>query len=394
MSFILLFAAASTVAHLTAGWWLLRAVPALRAHRRLLGVVIVCLVSALPVARFAVRHTLSEAWSVVYAVALVESIVALFGMAPLVVLYAFGALANRVRSKVLSGKSQTEAPRGATGTDGFQPSRRDLLAGAAAYGATGSLIGWGMVRGRHAFEVEEVVVKVAGLPRALEGYTIAQVSDIHVGVFVGERELREGFERVAQLKPDLIVATGDLVDFHPSFVPLLAQGLRSVPARDGAYAIVGNHDYYAGIGEVLSQLERCRLDVLVNDGKMIREEDGGGFALLGLDDAWAPRHGGLGPSLDTALRRVRPDAPRILLAHQPSQFDAHAGRIALQLSGHTHGGQINPGIQPARMLMPYVAGRYVRGNSTLWVNRGFGVAGPPSRVGAPPEVTKIILVAG
>jgi uncharacterized protein len=85
--------------------------------------------------------------------------------------------------------------------------------------------------------------------------------------------------------------------------------------------------------------------------------------------------------------------PRILLAHQPSYFREAAGRVALQLSGHTHGGQINPGFRPADLLMEFVHGRYEREGSTVWVNRGFGVAGPPSRVGAPPEITKIVIVS-
>jgi hypothetical protein len=89
---------------------------------------------------------------------------------------------------------------------------------------------------------------------------------------------------------------------------------------------------------------------------------------------------------------VRSDAPRVLLAHQPNYFDTASARVGLQLSGHTHGGQINPGFRPADLFMRYVSGRYEENGSTLWVNRGFGVAGPPARVGAPPEVTKIVLV--
>jgi predicted MPP superfamily phosphohydrolase len=99
-----------------------------------------------------------------------------------------------------------------------------------------------------------------------------------------------------------------------------------------------------------------------------------------------------GPDLYEAGKGLDADVPRILLAHQPRYFDEAAGRIALQLSGHTHGGQINPGFCPADLFMRFVAGRYEREGSTLWVNRGFGVAGPPSRVGAPPEVTKIVII--
>lgn len=138
-----------------------------------------------------------------------------------------------------------------------------------------------------------------------------------------------------------------------------------------------------------------KVRVLSNESSRIRSGDGGGFALLGVDDIQgrSGRDPGFsGPDLYAALSGLHRDVPRILLAHQPRYFDEAAGRVALQLSGHTHGGQINPGFRPADLFMEYVAGRYERGGSTLWVNRGFGVAGPPSRVGAPPEVTKIVII--
>ena len=103
--------------------------------------------------------------------------------------------------------------------------------------------------------------------------------------------------------------------------------------------------------------------------------------------------GGAGPSLGRAIAAAPPDRARILLAHQPRFFSEAKGQVALQLSGHTHGGQVNPGFSPAGLFMEFVAGRYERSGSTLYVNRGFGVAGPPTRVGAPPEVTKIVLVS-
>ena len=277
-------------------------------------------------------------------------------------------------------------------------SRRQVIeraAGGALVAATGSALGWGIVRGRHAFATEEVVVRIAGWPRALEGYTIAQVSDIHVGTFVGDRELDEGFELVNRIRPDLVVATGDLVDSEASLVGALAARLSRVGARDGAYTILGNHDHYAGAAEVTELLRASGIRVLCNEALTIRGGDGGGFALVGVDDMSGrtrPSAGFAGPDLSAALRGVRPDQPRILLAHQPKYLHESSGRVALQLSGHTHGGQINPGFRPADFVMEYVSGRYERDGTTLWVNRGFGVAGPPARVNAPPEVTKIVIV--
>ncbi len=130
--------------------------------------------------------------------------------------------------------------------------------------------------------------------------------------------------------------------------------------------------------------------LLVNDSRVIRPGDGGGFALVGLDDMWSAARGGPGPDLAGATASVAPDLPRILLAHQPAAFPLAAGKVALQLSGHTHGGQI----RPANLLLPGpVAGRYERDGSVLYVNSGFGVAGPPARLGVPPEITKVVLVA-
>jgi predicted MPP superfamily phosphohydrolase len=212
---------------------------------------------------------------------------------------------------------------------------------------------------------------------------------------VGDRELDEGFELVRRIRPDLLVATGDLVDFDSSVVGGLALRMAGVAARDGAYAILGNHDHYAGPAEVVSRLDAMNVRALCNESVRVRPDDGGGFALLGVDDIQGRNGrtpGFSGPDLYAALSGLQRDVPRILLAHQPKFFDEAAGRVALQLSGHTHGGQINPGFRPADLFMDYVAGRYELDGSTLWVNRGFGVAGPPSRVGAPPEVTKIVII--
>jgi predicted MPP superfamily phosphohydrolase len=274
--------------------------------------------------------------------------------------------------------------------------RRQLVegvGGAAIFGATGSMVGWGMVRGRHAFELVEVPLRIPGLPRVLDGYVIAQVSDLHTGSFVGERELEEGLSLVRRARPDLIVVTGDVVDFDPLYAPLTARKLADLPARDGVAAILGNHDYYAGADEVTAALRASGIDLMRDSGRIVRPDDGGGFALLGVDDVSSSRHGRTGPRLETALATVRPDAPRILLSHQPFTIDFWPGQVAAQLSGHTHGGQINPGFSPLGLVMKYLAGAYRVGETTLYVNRGFGTVGAPVRVGAPPEVTRFVLVA-
>lgn len=273
--------------------------------------------------------------------------------------------------------------------------RRDAIskiAAGTAFGAASITLGWGATRGRHGYTIEDVVVKIKDWPRALDGYTIAQVSDIHVGAFTGARELDEGLEMIRRVKPDLVVATGDLVDFDSKDADAIAAMLAKTNARDGAYAILGNHDHYAGPDDVVRRFAAANVKLLVNEGITIRDA----FALLGVDDMHArtsPHRGFFGPDLGRAIAMVRPDLPRILLAHQPKYFHEARGRVALQLSGHTHGGQVNPGFTPAKLFMPYVAGRYEEDASTLWVNRGFGVVGPPARIGAPPEITRIVIVS-
>jgi uncharacterized protein len=303
------------------------------------------------------------------------------------------AAAGRTRgdASVLGSNGRTEAAADRAGI-----TRRQLVeatSGVALFGATGSMIGWGMVRGRHAFELREVPVHIAALPRALDGYVIAQISDIHAGTYVGERELDEGLALVRKARPDLVVVTGDMVDFEAAYAPVVARKLVDLAPRDGVAAVLGNHDYYAGEDEVTAALRAAGVDVLVDQGRVIRAGDGGGFALLGVDDRWSTRYGRPGPRLERAVAMVPPELARILLSHQPPTVDRWAGQVALQLSGHTHGGQINPGFRPASLFLKYVAGAYNVHGTTLYVNRGFGTVGTPARVGAPPEVTRFVLVA-
>lgn len=376
-----LFAAAVPNAML-ARWVLAR----FRVERHRVIVAAVALTVLPTLSRIALWLWPSSTLTAVLAVALLEVLAAWLTIVPLA-------------AAVIAGRASSGPALGGDGA-GALLGRRDAIeriTGGAAFGAANLALGWGAVRGRHAFAIEEIVVRVPDWPRALDGYVIAQVSDIHVGTFVGDRELDEGFELVKRVRPDLVVATGDLVDFLADRVSPLLVRLLAVSARDGACAILGNHDHYAGPADVAARVRASGVRLLSNEGVHLRAGDGGGFALLGVDDYQGRRSkvpGFRGPDLGAAIATVRPGLPRVLLAHQPTFFRESAGRVALQLSGHTHGGQINPGLRPAALVLPYVEGRYVEQGSTLWVNRGFGVVGPPARIGAPPEVTKIVVVAG
>lgn len=365
--------------------WAIGAFPRLHRRRRWLAAAIAIVVVAQPIMRWLALRRHGGVLSILHGAALAELILVAIAAIPISIV--------RVATWIAAGAKRE---KDAVPAPDAKMSRRQMIeatAGVGFLGATGSMLGWGMVRGRHAFVIEEVPVKIAGLPRALDGYTIAQISDLHGGIYVGERELSEGLSRVAEARADLVVVTGDLVDFDAWFARMVAKKLADARARDGVVAILGNHDYYAGARKVVAALREAGVEALVNSGKHVRPNDGGGFALLGVDDIWGPRRGGSGPILAHALSMVPKDAPRILLSHQPSSVELWAGQVALQLSGHTHGGQINPGFVPAKLLFHYVAGRFDVRGTTLYVNRGFGTVGPPSRVGAPPEVTKIVLVS-
>ncbi|HEY3593946.1 MAG TPA: metallophosphoesterase [Polyangiaceae bacterium] len=270
----------------------------------------------------------------------------------------------------------------------------ERIGGAAAFVASGGALAWGALRGRYEWAIEEVPIRLANLPKALDGFTIVQLSDLHVGTFVGERELGMGLGLVDNLRPDLVVITGDIVDVDARYVPLAASRLGALKSRFGSVCIPGNHDYYTGVHAVLDGMRRAGVEVLSNRGKIIAAGDGG-FALIGVDDLSAKRRGGTGPDIVRARDMVPSDMATILLAHQPTFAPTAASfGVDLQLSGHTHGGQINPGFRPIDLFFQYVAGRYDVGSMQLYVNRGFGTAGPPARLGAPPEITKIVLVAG
>jgi predicted MPP superfamily phosphohydrolase len=176
---------------------------------------------------------------------------------------------------------------------------------------------------------------------------------------------------------------------HTAEVGRLVRELAALRPRDGVAVIGGNHDYYAGLEAVLEAASRGGARVLRNEGIVVAEAS---VALLGLDDVWGARYGwGPGPDLSVALAGVPADLPRVVLSHNPVTFTETAGRVALQLSGHTHGGQLAIAGYPAGVFLPYVRGLYRERGSQLYVNRGFGVAGPAARLGAPPELTVITL---
>jgi uncharacterized protein len=375
---------ASGLAHAQLWMWAKASFPIILKRPRAVKIGLAVLVVLPTLARLVTNATHASFAAGVFAAAMTETMIVLIAALPLAAVRVIGLLVARW------------TPVAARGADERRITRRqavERVGGAIVLGGTTATLGWGAIRGRYEFGIEEVTVRIVGLPRELDGYTIAQVSDLHVGNFVQEKELAMGLSLVKDVRADLIVVTGDLIDYDPAYIPMMLAALRKLEARDGMVAILGNHDYYAGAPGIAEAIRAAGIDMLKNEGRLLRAKDGGGFALLGVDDLWAARYGSSGPVLARAIAMVPEDRPRILLSHQPRSVDLWPGQVALQLSGHTHGGQVNPGFRPADFLMPYVSGRYEVKGTTLYVNRGFGVVGPPARVNAPPEITKIILVS-
>lgn len=276
--------------------------------------------------------------------------------------------------------------------------RRELLAGAMGVGAAAlggvGLAGYGTWRAFHPPELTEHALRIAKLPRTLDGLRIVQLTDIHVGPFIQRRYMDALVDRTVRLKPDLIVITGDLVDGSVRHLGNAVAALGNLKARFGTWFVTGNHEYYSGEIEWVRFLEQLGIGVLRN--RHVPIGDGGGsFDLIGVDD-WSGgrRRGRKGYDLDEAVRGRDPDRASVLLAHQPANFEVAAEQgIDAQISGHTHGGQIFPMTALIGLEWKHSAGLYHHGDSSLYVSRGTGFWGPPMRIGSPPEIAQLVLTS-
>jgi len=282
------------------------------------------------------------------------------------------------------------------------PVRRQLLARAVAGGAVLAVGGASAVAMRTALqdpEIHEVAVGLDRLPRSLSGFSIAQISDLHVGPTIGEAQVRRVVQATNDLRPDLIAVTGDLVDGSVASLGRAVAELGALRARHGVYFVTGNHEYYSGVDEWIAFLRGLGMRVLRNE-RVAVGDGGDSFDLAGIDD-WhsrglAPGHG---PDLRRALEGRDPERSLLLLAHQPKGVEAAIrSGVELQLSGHTHGGQTFPFNLVTGIAYPYLRGLYRHEEpgraGHVFVSRGTGYWGPPMRLGNPPEIARIVLTAG
>jgi predicted MPP superfamily phosphohydrolase len=251
--------------------------------------------------------------------------------------------------------------------------------------------GYGTLVRRRRFRVVEREVAVADLDARLDGTVIAHLSDLHIGGFT-PRSWGLAWARAAnERRPDLAVVTGDLVTSGDEFYDDVADVIGALRARLGVYTSMGNHDYFGDGDQLASSLRQRGIAVLRNEGTLV-ERNGAKLWVAAIDDTWTRRD-----DVHLAMRG-RPDgATTVLLAHDPTRFDAAADAGAeIVLSGHTHGGQIAmPFVQRAINLAmfsyPYTLGIYRRGRSVLYVHPGLGTTGPPMRLGVAPEVSLLVL---
>jgi len=253
----------------------------------------------------------------------------------------------------------------------------------------------GVFGARRTPRVREVEVPISGLPVALHGFAIVQLSDLHVGPTVKAPFVRAVVERVNTLGADLVAITGDLVDGRVHDLAADVAPLAELRSRHGSFFVTGNHEYYSGAAEWIVLLRKLGLEVLI-DEHVVLDHDGAHLVLAGVADHGA-RHFDATHRSDpqAAIAGAPHDAAlRLLLAHQPRSAAAAADAgFDLQLSGHTHGGQIWPGAWFVKLQQPFVAGLHRVRSMWVYVSRGTGYWGPPLRLGAPAEITRLKLVA-
>jgi hypothetical protein len=275
-------------------------------------------------------------------------------------------------------------------------SRYQTLLGPSALGAlltTVAVTAVGFVIARRP-RIVDVDIPVARLPRALHGFSITQISDVHVGPTIRRDFVERLVGRVNGLQADLIAVTGDLVDGSVLELAAHTAPLSKLSARHGVYFVTGNHEYYSGEAAWTQEIRRLGLTVLKNQ-HVVLDHDGASLVLAGVND-FAAHHYDPAQRSDpaAALQGAPADAgARILLAHQPgsAQAAANAG-YDVQISGHTHGGQFWPWNLFVRFFQPFTAGLHRVKNLWVYVSRGTGYWGPPNRFGVPAEITRIRLV--
>ena len=237
-----------------------------------------------------------------------------------------------------------------------------------------------------------VEIGIARWPAERDGYRIVQISDVHIGPILDRRFAQHVTERVNALDPDLVVVTGDLVDGREHHLADEVAPFAGLRGRDGVFFVTGNHDYFSGVDPWVERVKKLGMRPLRNE-RVVIGEGAAAFDLAGVEDHRSGLYSrGPGEDLSAALDDRDPSRAVILLAHDPSTFrEARRRDIDLQISGHTHDGQIWPFTYIVRAVIPWAAGLYRDGAAQCFVSRGTGFWGPPIRILAPAEISELII---
>lgn len=293
----------------------------------------------------------------------------------------------------LSEAGSTSIPN--QGADPVSEGRREFLkvSGATAVGITFGAPLISSIVSVHDYHIITMPVAFPNLPAGLHGFTIAQVSDVHSGIYMTEREMMEIVELTNSLRANIVTLTGDHVDNSDIQIPSVCNAMKMLKSDYGVFGCLGNHDHFATAEKVSEALQHIGVVMLDNDHRTLTI-NGEKLSLLGVDDA------GRGSSnfacLDEAMRGVNPETFKILLSHRPEFFTkAKQAGIDLTLAGHTHGGQVGIefggiNLNPAYLVTKYVRGLFNEEGKQLYVNVGVGMVGVPIRI-VPPEITLITL---
>lgn len=277
--------------------------------------------------------------------------------------------------------------------------RTAMVAGATPFVAAA----YGLTIERLHIETTHKKIRLARLPRAFDGFRVAQVSDLHIGPFMSAEEIGRVVRMTNDLKPDLILLTGDYVTWDPTTQDDVVEVLAGLHAPFGVAGCLGNHELWTGCEASIARLFAARNIPILRKQHLAVTTNGDAINLIGVDYQ-SIRRGGPRPEgvvrqyLDGVEELMMPDTANILLSHNPNTFDRAAELgIDLSLAGHTHGGQvtlefINKNLSPSRLITDYTRGWFEKTGSQLYVNRGIGTIGVPIRFDSPPEITVFELV--